>query len=332
MIASAVLTCALSASEAVFVQEALDGWGVITHELLALPDEPLPWMILYGRTCAYHLAPDEATPLGRETRPVATALRYAGSAVTVHALAVTDDVPLPDGQRLPVAGRAFTSLYERDGVIRPFFVTALPEVWASDPRYADDTDDWRGFVLGVLSHELVHTRQIVAIAARVEELHERHPILPETLDDDWLQKKFEKEPTVDQLVRDEVELLHLAVAEKDPESARLLARAAVRMTRFRREKVYGAEHAAYSALEDLFLNMEGVACWSAFELSVRRRAGVPREDVLSAIRDNRKWWSQEEGLALFLALDRFVPDWRRRVFPPELAGPVDLLEAAVGDR
>jgi hypothetical protein len=85
-------------------------------------------------------------------------------------------------------------------------------------------------------------------------------------------------------------------------------------------------------MEDLFLNMEGVACWSAFNLALTRRPGTPPDRALDAFRGNRKFWSQEEGLALFLAIDRFVPKWRPRVFPPELASPVELLEQALAAR
>ena len=75
--------------------------------------------------------------------------------------------------------------------------------------------------------------------------------------------------------------------------------------------------------------MEGVACWSAFKLALTRQPGTPPARALDAFRGNRKFWSQEAGLALFLTLDRFVSDWRTRVFPPELASPVDLLSRAL---
>jgi hypothetical protein len=231
-----------------------------------------------------------------------------------------------------VSGRAFTSLYERDGVSRPFFVTALPEVWANDPKYADDPEEWTPFVLEVLSHELVHTRQMVAVFESLEALQKRHPLIPETIDDDWLQRKFEPVAGVAPTVRAEIELLHQAAAVADEARARELARIALALLRARRATYYGESAAAYSALEDAFLNMEGVACWAAFKLTLTRNAGTPPGRVLDTFRGNRKWWSQEEGLALFLALDRFVPDWQARVFPPELAPPVDLLERALDPR
>jgi hypothetical protein len=49
---------------------------------------------------------------------------------------------------------------------------------------------------------------------------------------------------------------------------------------------------------------------------------------LDRVRGNRKWWSQEEGLALYLLVERFVPGWVERTMPPELASPVALLREA----
>jgi hypothetical protein len=306
---------------------------VITHDLLKLPDEPLPWMVLYGRSCAYHLAPDLSTSLGREAKVLeGTGLTYRGLPVSVRALPVEDAVRLPNGAEMPVAGMAFTSTYGDDGAATAFFVTALPDVWPEDPKYKDDPEDWTAFVLEVLSHELVHTRQMVAILDRLEELEKRFPLLPDKLDDDWLQKTFEPVAGVKPTVRAEIELLHQAAAEPAIARAREIARIALALMRARRATYYGEHAPAYSALEDVFLNMEGVACWSAFQLSLTRQPNTPPARALDVFRGNRKFWSQEEGLALFLVLDRIVPDWRARVFPPELASPVDLLERALDAR
>ena len=46
----------------------------------------------------------------------------------------------------------------------------------------------------------------------------------------------------------------------------------------------------------------------------------------------RRSWSQDEGLALFLVLDRLLPDWPALVFGAQSAGAAQLLERAVGER
>ena len=98
--------------------------------------------------------------------------------------------------------------------------------------------------------------------------------------------------------------------------------------RARRARYFVGDAAPYAALEDLFLDMEGVAQWAALA-ATRRESGWPTAAALEMFRAETTWWSQDEGLALYLALDALVPGWQRRVFPPELASGVELLEAAV---
>ena len=47
------------------------------------------------------------------------------------------------------------------------------------------------------------------------------------------------------------------------------------------------------------------------------------------MRDDRRYWSQELGLALFVLLDAMVPDWQKRIFEPLPPSPFALLEEAL---
>lgn len=313
-----------------YLQAALDGWDLVTRRILRLPPEGLPWMVLFDRGCAYHLAADRHAELGQSLDRVGPGLVFGIRAVEISTTRLAADVALPNGARIPLAGVAFASLYEREGALLPFFVVALPDVWASDPAYRDDSeDDWPGFVLHVLTHEMVHTRQLAAIAGRAEGIHARIPGLPASLDDDLVQNRFARVPGFEATVRAEIALLFQAATETDEGLATELARRAVDLTRARRSTYYGTDHEAWSAMEDLFLNMEGVACWAAYRRILESNPRAVPSAVLDDLRDNRKWWSQEHGLALFLALHRFSRGWVESTFPPELASPLDLLDRAL---
>jgi hypothetical protein len=323
--------CRLSASNGRFFQAMLDDWATITGEIFRLPSRELPWIVLFDRGCGYYLASDTATAFGRSLAPVPSArLAFAGTPVDVRTAPVADTVPLPNGAAVPVQGLAFTSVYERRADAVAFFVTALPDVWAHDPRYAADTTNGDEFVRGVLSHELVHTLQMVSIRDRIERLVERYPNLPGVLDDDLIQRRFEQVPGVDSSMRAEIDLLYRAAAEPAAGRARELGRDALDHMSSRRARFYADSAAAYTGLEELYLNMEGVASWGALQLARRRAPRDNAATVLDRIRDNRKWWSQEEGLALYLLVDRFVPGWVGRTMPPELASPVTLLREELG--
>ena len=86
----------------------------------------------------------------------------------------------------------------------------------------------------------------------------------------------------------------------------------------------------YGEFENLFLSMEGAGQWAAYRFA-KAQAGPAASDAATVtfVRDNRKYWSQEEGLALFLLLDAYVPDWQARVFGPTLISPMALLEGGL---
>jgi hypothetical protein len=71
--------------------------------------------------------------------------------------------------------------------------------------------------------------------------------------------------------------------------------------------------------------MEGVGQWAAYRLA-RTRAGNNDAEALRLVRDSRKYWSQDEGLALFLLVDALVPGWQSRVFSATPASPFALLD------
>lgn len=102
------------------------------------------------------------------------------------------------------------------------------------------------------------------------------------------------------------------------------------MARQRRARYFNGTDQMYAEFEDLFLNMEGAGQWAAYRFA-KAQAGPGSRDaaIVEFVRANRKYWSQEEGLALFLLLDAMVPAWQARVFSRMLVWPFALLEEVV---
>ncbi|HEX7241504.1 MAG TPA: hypothetical protein VF263_14600, partial [Longimicrobiaceae bacterium] len=258
------------------------------------------------------------------TAPSGAELTFAGGRVPVRALRHGGTVPLPGGEDAPAAALAFAAPYGEDGA--PFFVMAAPSVWKREPRHAAEPDPG-GFFQGVFAHEMTHTLQVAAVVRRVEALRDRYT-LPEDFDDDVVQKRFESVPGFRAAYETERDLLYRAALEPDRERRRGLARSALAAARERRGRFFTGADAVYAELEDAFLNMEGAASWAAFRLA-KSRAGAADAGVLAKVRGSGRWWSQDEGLALFLTLDSLLPGWQARVLGSEPASVFALLEEAV---
>ena len=239
-------------------------------------------------------------------------------------------VKLPSGIEIPATKMAaFTSLYEDES--KTFFVMALPDIWR--PIYGKEPGQAE-FFQGVIVHELTHTRQLVAVQRRVTEVLLEHQAGDMDLDDDIVQNHFADVPGFRVAFERELDLFFRAAAEPEANRQRALAARALAMVRQRRQRYFTGRNRMYAELEDLFLSMEGAGQWAAYQLA-RARTGshtVFDAPLVELVRSNRKFWSQEEGLAMFLLLDAMTTAWQARVFAPKPAVPVTLLNEAVKTR
>ena len=313
--------CTFPPHEITWVQRALDGWEQVSRQFLRIDSSPLPWIVLFDASCAWHLSSDTgATP---DAVPVATTLSFAGSPVAVRARVHTGTVLVPSGASVSVEMKASTSLYRSDRAA--FFVMAMPSVWQTKEVSAPTRAE---YLQGVFSHEMTHTRLLVAINRRVRDLARRNELVY-PINDDAIQAAFQRTDGFEAAFNRERDLFYRAAFEPDRARQEELASKALALMRARHARYFTGPSAAYAELEGLFLTMEGVGQWAAYRLA-RTRAGGNEAEALRLVRDNRKYWSQDEGLALFLLVDALVPNWQARVFAPSPASPSTLLEEAIG--
>src|SRR5207247_8412404 len=115
----------------------------------------------------------------------------------------------------------------------------------------------------------------------------------------------------------ERDLLFAAYAADSMGEARRLAGEALEAMNGRRAQFYTGADAVYADAEDLFLTMEGTGQYAAYAwLSDPRGAALHADEALTFIRRGGRRWSQDEGLALFLVLQRLGVDWPAAAFGP----------------
>lgn len=208
-----------------------------------------------------------------------------------------------------------------------FFVMALPSIWyAANVMKPGD----RGLT-GVFLHEFSHTRQMDVLKPRFDVASAVHK-LPDDFTDDSIQKRFQTNPDYSASITQEIDLLIRSAEDPNVEQARTLARRALELMDARQNRFFVGEDAWLRPYDDLFLTMEGFGQWAAYSwLSDAKGAGMTPEAAKNRMRGSRKWWSQDEGLALFLVIDRLNPGWAKRAFgsPPALG--IELLRETVAE-
>lgn len=290
----------MTGADRAWLEAALANWQRAARQDLRLPDAPLPDVHAIDAVCAYTLPAGDFAAMRGE--------RHGGR------------VPLPNGE--PVRLGPISFAFDRDR-----FVMSLPSVW----RAAGVTSELglEKLMDGVLLHEIMHTRQSQLAAELLDPIAAAHG-LEETLSDDLLQKVFENDPAYLATYREEVSTLFAAAAAEDDAAARGLAAHALHLMRARRARWFTGRNAHFAALDDIFLTMEGMGQWLIYRYFVSPEGGlVPAEHALTAVRRGGRWWSQDEGLALMLVVDRLLPDWQQRAFRDPDWRAERLLAAAV---
>jgi hypothetical protein len=265
---------------------------------LRINPEPLPLIVVFDESCAWRI--------GEKTEGA----RHNGS------------IPLPDGETAPATLATFAGTYGPGN--QPYLVIALPSLWRADAKHQAEPN-LPLLMRAVFAHEMAHTVQAKGIAEWLSDV-EKRVTLPDGLDDDIIQTRFGKNSEFTAAFAGERGLLFQAANEPNASVRRALLTTAVSMMDARRRRYFTGDDAIYAELEDLFLNVEGLGQWVAYQVALGD--GMSPADAQQFIRRDRSRWSQDEGLAAFLVIDALVPDWRERVLNGRPASVLTLLTEA----
>lgn len=221
----------------------------------------------------------------------------------------------------------FASLVPGDS--STFLVLALEDVWASDPAYRFDPENWSDYLTRVFVHEMTHARHLTAWAPLLRV--EAGRVGLNDLTDDIIQQRFDTVPGFHEAVQRETAMLYDAIAQTGTRR-RTLVRAAIDSMQARRARYFGGLNAPWSRIEQLLLDMEGAGQWAALAHLGYSRPGASMERLINIVRDSRSFWSQDQGLALYLAVDALVPGWQRLAFSTEAKSALEMLNDALSAR
>jgi hypothetical protein len=307
-------TCELTNAQP-WMQRWLEAWDFTSRELLRLPPAPLPNIVFYDDACVYTTSPVTA---GAAAKSRAVAIPSVGGKwwATAHGGTIT----LPNGKSVPVRLMSFTDSDKKTG---PFFVMAAPDYWKQSGHGQEPG------LTGVFLHEITHTRQFAGVKGILGPIDASWKG-PEELDDDIVQTRFGSNAEYVAEYNAERDLLYRAAEAESIADTRAFAAQALDAMKKRRARWFTGENAVFATLDGLWLSMEGAGQWAAYAwLSNPRGGGMTRDEAMKKMTGSRKHWTQDEGLALFLVVDRLLPEWPSLVFRTPSMGALELLEHAV---
>lgn len=298
--------------DTLWIQKVLANWTDVCRNELKLKKMSLPWMILYDSTSAWHLNADERMlPQHEKTR---YSLMFDGVRYPLIRVAHTKNVWVPD--REPIAVSTFlTTTIPYAQHKKAFFIAPVPAFFRTlaPPEQAPFLDF---LLLGNTIHELTHTLQLPYVLPQLIKLDkvDKRP----SLDDNTVENEFSKNAEYVKIYKQESKLLWDAVFTPDTDSCVAKIKEAFKLMEVRKRRFLTGDNQALGKADEIFLSLEGSAMWAQYRVMLRNAPSPDERALLAWITERSPAWSQERGLALFLLIEKFAPNWKTDFFETEL--------------
>jgi hypothetical protein len=301
--------CTLPERDRAWVDRALDAWRFASREITGIGRVPGFQATFFSADCVLRSADAFNSP--------------GAKAVTWTTAPHGGTIALPDGSEIPAGVTSFAA--GNKGT--KYFVMSTPTVW--EAAGVGEGAALETTMVAVLLHEGSHVAQTGPYGPRLGALIEGNS-LPDSFNDNAVQERFEANQEFAASVKQETQLFLDAAAAKDDAEARRLAREARRLMRDRQARWVTGADAYLAEAEDIWLTFEGAGQWTGYQWLIHPRGGArPPAEVLARFTRGRHW-SQTEGFALVMALDRIAgPSWKRHAFGDGARTVLEMLDDAL---
>lgn len=236
-------------------------------------------------------------------------------------------ITLPDESVIPIGLMSFAAeIPEKNN--RSFFVMPLTSFWEKSGVTSKElgTDN---LVSGIFIHEFSHSQQIQNFGKKIAGLEKENNFGTE-FNDDIVQNIFEKDSVYLKHYKREIDLFYGAIKNNSLDKKYVYQGLA--LMKQRQSNYFKGEYKSLNQVDNFFLTMEGLGQYSMYLWLINPKGGnIDKEIAIQGVRRGGKWWSQDEGFALFLVLDKLseTRDWAKNMFGEKSENIIELIEDLV---
>jgi hypothetical protein len=214
----------------------------------------------------------------------------------------------------------------------PYFVMSAPSVW-QQANISGGKIGLENLMTAVFIHETAHILQQKSYFGPMDVIAKKNA-LPNDFNDDSIQDRFKANKAYSASMNREIELLFAAAKAPSDAKARQLARKMLSLVKARRKTYFKGKDAYLADVEDIFLTLEGSGQWLGYQWLIDPEGGKQTEsDALARFSKSADFWSQNQGLALFLVINRLDKGaWKKIAFGNGGRSGIAFLEAALKRR
>lgn len=285
--------CRLSAADQAWLDSSMRAWTYASNHLSGIGEVSRIEAVIFDKSCL----------LTSKTAMNGGANAWAAS---LHG----GTIELPDGNKIPVGVISFAGSSSKKG---NFFVMSTPSVWHAAGKDGKGTT-LEKLMTAVMLHEGTHVAQMPTYGAAIGRLSDRYH-LPQDFSDDSIQDRFKDNAAFARSIDSESKLLFAASKAKKRSQASRLVREALAMMNARQARWYKGKDDYLREAEALWLTLEGSGQWLAYTWEVDKNGGRVAPSAVLPGFVNDRWWSQREGFAAFMALQRLTgSSWKHQAF------------------
>ena len=259
-------------------------------------------------------------------------LKLLGKSFTWRKSPHNGSLTLPDKSVVPIGLMSFAGEL-RGANNNAFFVMPLPDFWLKAGVKSDELG-LENLVTGVFLHEFAHSQQMRNFGKRITEFEKSSKFETE-FSDDIVQNLFDKNPAYTEIYLKETDAFYNAFAEKNRSAKAATIERGINLLRTRHTDFFTGKFENLMTIDEFFLTMEGLGQYTMYAwLTHKRGANLSPEIALKGTRRSKKWWSQEEGLALFLILEQYSKpkNWAKNMFGDKTESVVDLISRQLNEK
>ncbi|WP_211272641.1 hypothetical protein [Gelidibacter algens] len=306
--------------ELVGVQKWFNAWKLTANDILKIqPHEP-PLMLFFDDEYVYTNSNEPPKNSIEINGP-----KFFGKELNWTKFKHNDSLTLPTNQRVPIGLMSFTAPIS-NGSEKAFFVMGVPLFWKNAKVTSKELGD-ENLYTSVFLHEFAHTQQNKIFGVKLDQFDRDNKFKLE-LSDDMIQEDFEKDSIYTKKIKAEINMFYDAFHANNILETKQLATKGLEMYNRRQKEYFVNDRAIYNTLDDFFLTMEGIGQYTTVAWLTHPKGGnLDIQKAVKGMRRGGKWWSQDEGLAMFLIYAKISnPELGKEMFGSDLNMINQLLE------
>ena len=296
----------LKSEEHEWIWNWINSWNFISRSTFALENTTPPKILFYDDQYVYTNSSISA-PRGVHFSGPGLYDQEINWSKQLH----NDTLVLPDNKKVPLQLMTFAAPMEEGS----YFVMPAPGYWKK-VGLKNDIVSTNKMLNGIFVHEFAHTRQMETISQKLLGFQQsgkfNYPI-----NDDIVQNYFQNDTAYTRQFRTEVDRFYNLLTIQNLSTLKSETKRCLEVYKTRQQDYLLPINSHLAEMEDLFLTMEGIGQYAMLSYYLSENGGnLSFENALMATRHNKRWWSQEEGLALILVYEKLVGkvDWSKLFF------------------